>query len=410
MSSSRSRGASSTNAGGGATPSSNQLTTNTHHPATGPSPSSSTGGGGQNPSAATGAAGGATTATATIITSTGRKGGASTIESLGERVFLTSPRMFSFSHRTTTSIRHPFVPIALATLNAEAEARNAAFAAGQTNPKRGGGGAASSSGPMTATAKAERMSEYFAECADEEKWRAVAKMLDSVLFEKDISHRRQSAIENATLRRALETWWCKAGGTPTRGISEESYKQIHSLLYRDLLNVNDVCMHGIITKSISQDWQWDSAGRGEVDFGRWYMSLLEIADNYLDSCDGEKYGQFLVDLAKRVLPQSTASQSPNSASLALQSATPAALKSLGHHGSSSSPNGANSSSPSPSSRPDSWALDGARRNTMASMLHRNARLYRSHKLIQKHWTPRHTVLYSSIPESALAEDDEGGYV
>jgi hypothetical protein len=308
--------------------------------------------------------------------------------------------MFSFSHRATTSIRHPFVPIALATLNTEAEARHVAAASG--NAKRSGGSGAAGSGPMTAAAKAERMSEYFTECADDEKWRAVAKMLDSVLFEKDISNRRQLAIENATLRRALETWWCKAGGTPTRGISEESYKQIHSLLYRDLLNVNDVCMHGIITKSISQDWQWDSAGRGEVEFGRWYMSLLEIADNYLDSCDGEKYGQFLVDLGKRVLPQSSGSQqSPGSA--ALQPTAPA-LRGL---------SGGVNPSPSPSSHhhhhhrsPDAWALDGAKRHTMVSMLHRNARLYRSPKLIQKHWTSRHTVLYSSIPESALAVEEK----
>lgn len=335
-----------------------------HHTGTGQSGGAAPAG----PATATGGGSGAATAAVSI----NKKGGAPTIESLGERVFLTSPRMFSFSHRCATSVRHPFVPSAVTTLTAEAEQRSAAS-------KKGGG--------MSTTAKAERMSEYFADSTEEDKWKAVAKMLDSVLFEKDISQRRQLAIENATLRRALETWWCKAGGTPTRGITEESYKHIHNLVYRDLLNVNDVCMHGIITKSISHDWQWDSAGKGEVDFGRWYMSLLEIADNWVASCDGEQYGQFLVGLGQRVLPSSSSGASHT------VMGGPRIM----------SPNAVSSSAQLQSSS-EFAALDDGRRGggggDLVDMLHRNARLYRSHKLIQKHWTSRHTVIYSSIPEAS----------
>ena len=120
-------------------------------------------------------------------------------------------------------------------------------------------------------------------------------MLDSKLFEADISSRRQHALDNPSLRRALETWWCKAGGTPLRGIPEDSYKALHAALYVELLQ-QELLLHSVITKAIHQDWMYDSEGRGEVPFGRFYICMLEIADNWVPTCDGEAYGNFLLKL------------------------------------------------------------------------------------------------------------------
>lgn len=256
------------------------------------------------------------------------------VESLGERVFVTSPRVFSFSHRALTSVRHPFVPLTLATLACEAEGRGK---------------------KSISTGKAERMAEYIADFPDEEKWKAVARMLDSMMFEKDISVRRQHALENASLRRALETWWCKAGGTPLRGITEDSYKQVHSAIYRELLQVSDVAMHGIITKAIAQDWMWDSDGKGEVSFGKWYLSVLEIADNWVPTCDGESYGQFLESLLQKVFPK------PSTLKLAVDS-NQASFE---------------------------WSATCA-------MIQRNSRVYKSTKIIQKSKSVRHTTVFSAV--------------
>jgi hypothetical protein len=195
------------------------------------------------------------------------------VEKFGERVFVTNPRMFSFSHRAPNSIRHPNIPVVIQTIEADmAKAKK------------------------VIQSRSERLSDALNEiAADDERWKIVSRMLDSKLFEADISSRRQHAIDTPSLRRALETWWCKAGGTPLRGIPEDSYKLIHASLYAELLQ-QELTLHSVITKGIHQDWLYDSEGRGEVPFGRFYICMLEIADNWVPSCDGEAYGNFLQKL------------------------------------------------------------------------------------------------------------------
>jgi hypothetical protein len=195
------------------------------------------------------------------------------IEKFGERVFVTNPRMFSFTHRAPTSIRHPNLPVVIQTVEADlARAKKV---------------------QMT---RSEKLSEALNEIASEdERWKIVSRMLDSKLFEDDISARRQHAIDTPSLRRALETWWCKAGGTPLRGIPEDSYKTLHAALYAELLQA-ELAIHSVITKGIHQDWLYDSEGRGEVAFGRFYICMLEVADNWVPNCDGDAYGNFLIKL------------------------------------------------------------------------------------------------------------------
>ena len=209
------------------------------------------------------------------------------VEKFGERVFVTNPRMFSFSHRAPTSIRHPNIPVVLQTIEAEL-----------AKPKK------------IPLIRSERLSDALNEIvSDDERWKIVSRMLDSKLFEADISSRRQHALDNPSLRRALETWWCKAGGTPLRGIPEESYKAVHAALYAELLQ-QELLLHSVITKSIHQDWMYDSEGRGEVPFGRFYICMLEIADNWVPTCDGEAYGNFLLKLLETAFRVAVAAQHP----------------------------------------------------------------------------------------------------
>ena len=206
------------------------------------------------------------------------------LEAGSERVFITHPRMFSFSHRCLQSLRHPF--LAMACLQVEADLAKVKRA-WQT--------------------KAERLSDTLTEGTssirhEEARWTLIGQMLDRVLAEDEITTRRQAAIENGVLRRSLENWWCKVGGTTNRGVSESAYRQVHVALYAVVLQLNDSALQSVINKAIDADWNQDSEGTGEVPFGRWYISLLEIADNWVSRCDGEAYGNYLEALLKDVFP------------------------------------------------------------------------------------------------------------
>jgi hypothetical protein len=197
------------------------------------------------------------------------------LEAGAERVFVSHPRMFSFSHRNLQSLRHPYLPAAVAQVEAE-------LARVKRNWQSRG----------------ERLSDLLTEGTshiriEETRWRLIGQMLDGVLGEQDISDRRQLVIENPTLRRSLENWWCKVGGSTGKGVEEAAYKRVHQGLYTAVLQLQDTSLQGVINKAIDADWVVDSEGSGEVPFGRFYLSLLEIADNWIARCDGEAYGNYL---------------------------------------------------------------------------------------------------------------------
>jgi hypothetical protein len=203
------------------------------------------------------------------------------IQSGAERVFVTHPRVFSFARRALTSLRHPFLPTAL--LQCEADMLKA---------------------KKQWQTKAERLADMLTEgtaafAFEEERWKNVAYMLDSVIFEADISQRRQSAIEAPSLRRALETWWCKAGGTTTRGVGEREYKRITAAVFDALIDCIDPVLQPIVDSAIDADWAVDSGGGATVEYGQWYISMLEVADNWLPVCDGDAYAKFLHQMAKQ---------------------------------------------------------------------------------------------------------------
>lgn len=194
-----------------------------------------------------------------------------------DRVFVTHPRLFSFSHRGLTSIRHPYLPFAVSHAAAEVGRAKRQW---QTKHER-------LCDMLTPSSPAMK--------TEEERWRNVAYMLDSVMFEHDLSARRTAAIELPTVRRALETLWCQAGGTTTSGVGLTAYERLHSYAYEKLVGTTDA-LRPIFAQAIEADFELDRDGTSAVPFGRFYIGLLEIADNWLTSCDGDAYAAFLQDL------------------------------------------------------------------------------------------------------------------
>ena len=206
------------------------------------------------------------------------------IQAGAERVFVTHPRFFSFSQRSLASLRHPYLPSALQ--QAEADG-NKAKRNWQT--------------------KAERLTDFLTEGQpqyrfEDERWRSVAFMLDSVLFEADISQRRQTAIEAPAVRRALELMWCKAGGSTARGIGEQEYRRFHRHMYSILLELDDPVLEPVLARAVDAEWVTDAQGDATVSFGRFYTSMLEVADNWLPHCDGDKYAAFLAEMCRKLYP------------------------------------------------------------------------------------------------------------
>jgi hypothetical protein len=78
---------------------------------------------------------------------------------------------------------------------------------------------------------------------EEEKWKTVSRMLDSMMLETDISQR---LTENAALQRSIEKWWINSGGSATKGVAEEVYKHLHLTLYGELLQANDVSLRRLL--------------------------------------------------------------------------------------------------------------------------------------------------------------------
>ena len=146
---------------------------------------------------------------------------------------------------------------------------------------------------------------------EEQRWAATSSMLDTMLFEKKLADIRQNVFDNATLRRVIEKWWISCGGTITNGIEQETYYRVHEAMYRILLEISDV-RATVIEKGIGADWNYDISngtavvvGKGslQVSVGAWYLSLIELADNWVVQCDGEAYAKFLHELLVKVFHQ-----------------------------------------------------------------------------------------------------------
>jgi hypothetical protein len=198
----------------------------------------------------------------------------SAVQSGAERVFVTHPRLFSFSSRSLSSLRHPYLPIAVSQADADLAKVKRQF---QT--------------------KGERLADILAPTApsykfEEERWNSVGFMLDSIAFEEQIAARREAVLASNSTVRALEALWAHAVGSPGGTLSQELYNRMHVYLYEKLTGSADPVLAPLVQAAIDADWQLDRSEQG-VEFGVFFISFLEIADNWVPLRDAEAYAAFL---------------------------------------------------------------------------------------------------------------------
>lgn len=202
------------------------------------------------------------------------------VESGAQWVFLSHTRLVPFSHRCLASLRHPYIPFCLAQVDTESH-----------KPKRNW------------HTKGERMCELLTEGTfsfrvEEERWLQIGAMYDKVWAEESLTKQRSSALECNELRNVFEAWWCAIGGTTSKGISEQLYKQLHSAVWSKVIGIEDSTLGVVLQKAIDRDWIFDSAGSKSVSYGRFMLSMFELADNWVPSSDGIAYATFLETIRK----------------------------------------------------------------------------------------------------------------
>ena len=199
----------------------------------------------------------------------------SAVQAGAERVFVTHPRVFSFSSRSLASLRHPYLPLALAQAEADLAKVKRQF---QT--------------------KAERLADILTPTAqsfkfEEERWTHVGFMLDTILFEDQISVRRDALMNATNVVRETESLWSRAV-EPGGQISREQYVKLHLHLYDRLLCVSDPSLSALIATAIDEDWRLDNIdGADSIAFSTFFISVLEVADNWIPVRDPEAYATFI---------------------------------------------------------------------------------------------------------------------
>lgn len=211
------------------------------------------------------------------------------VENAANRVFVTHPRLFSFSQRNLASLRHPYLPVAITQAEIDAAKAKRQW---QSRAER----LADMLTPSSATIKFE-----------DERWRHVGYMLDTVMFETQISSRRAAVLESPAVKRAIETLWCKAGGSSSAAVTRAQYTQMHLALYEKLVGANDASLATIFSQAIDADWSADRDSDDTLPFGRFFISFVELADNWIPSCEADNYASFLADVSETCWPGTPAS-------------------------------------------------------------------------------------------------------
>lgn len=213
------------------------------------------------------------------------------IEAGATRVFVTSPRLFAFSHRPLASLRHPYLPVALAQVDVDLAKAKRQW---QT--------------------RAEKLTDMLTPTStnmqfEEERWRHVGFMLDIVMFEAQITARRAALLESANVRRAIETLWCRVGGRGDRGISKQQYQAWHTALYERLVGTSDHALTQLFANAVDVDWNCDRDGSEDVNFGRFFITCVELADNWCASCEADAYVAFVSGITDTCYPSAAAAES-----------------------------------------------------------------------------------------------------
>lgn len=209
-----------------------------------------------------------------------------TVERLAERVFVSFPRVISFSHRRLTSLRHPFLPLAVECV--QTKAKNTSYYIG-------------------------KLLEALLESSNEaEKWNRVEYMFDSQMHNEDLDKKRTSLLLSVEITIKIEALWSIAlrGKKDNGMLSEENYQYFHQFLYFSTFNIEDLSLVPGLIGPIKEDFEFDCSGREGVTFESFAVSMLEFADNWTGSREPSDYALFLDKIIKKVLPPKEVTYNP----------------------------------------------------------------------------------------------------
>lgn len=199
------------------------------------------------------------------------------VERLAERVFVSFPRAISFSHRNVSSLRHPFLPLALECIRTKRSASKSVV---------------------------NEILEALLESNNEApKWERVSQMFDSQMHNEDLDKKRSELMVSGEITSKIESLWSIAlAGSVNELLFEEDYKYFHQYLYSYVLDASDLSLIPATIGPIMEDFEFDCRGREGVTFEAFAVSMLEFADNWTNSRNVRDYALFLEGIVNRVSP------------------------------------------------------------------------------------------------------------
>ena len=90
----------------------------------------------------------------------------------------------------------------------------------------------------------------------------------------------------------METLWARSTGSDP-SLSKDQFVRMHQHLYSRLLGLSDPALSTIVNSAIEEDWKLDAADSASLDFGAYFVSFLEVADNWIPVRDPEAYATFV---------------------------------------------------------------------------------------------------------------------
>lgn len=194
------------------------------------------------------------------------------VERLAERVFVSCPRVISFSHRGLCSVRHPFLPLVMDSLPDSPAYQKKSLV----------------DGLLAALLESQQ---------ETEKWSRVEQMFDSKMHYSDLDTKRNDIMLSYPVTSKIEALWTIAlNGKHSTVLTEESYHLFHQLLYAIVFKTDDRSLKPATIGAIKEDYEYDTRGREGVSFESFSISILEFADNWTPSREVRDYVSFLENI------------------------------------------------------------------------------------------------------------------
>lgn len=191
-------------------------------------------------------------------------------ERLAERVFVESPRTFSFSHRQPGSLRHPYLSLVVDLVEC-----------------------------IPAHKRVESILEALLDAKDEGgKWQRVGAIFDSKIEAPEIDKRRMEILTSPEVMSKIESLWSLLGGTQGSFLTVDIYRRFHALMYAVILGSDDVSLTAATITTVNEDYAYDARDFAGVSYGSFALSMLEIADNWTKSRNPADYAAFLQSLVE----------------------------------------------------------------------------------------------------------------